>query len=141
MNSPYTRLSGTPSGQGFGSYALTHNRRFPTDLRADSLSIVPTMPPQSPGKSAQPGILQPNDLSSSASPGIVPLPVLCPASSPFQCMVFLSVIRAASSPFLCSTWHCSSSSTQPGIVPPTALRPALTPSSASDSIVPPFRMD
>ncbi|GFN76590.1 hypothetical protein PoB_000309600 [Plakobranchus ocellatus] len=35
------RLSGPPSGQGAGGRALTRDRRFPADLRAVSLAIVP----------------------------------------------------------------------------------------------------
>ncbi|GFO05937.1 hypothetical protein PoB_003244200 [Plakobranchus ocellatus] len=39
------RLSGPPSGQGAGGGARTRDRRFPADLRADSLATVPSTPP------------------------------------------------------------------------------------------------
>ncbi|GFN74334.1 hypothetical protein PoB_000084000 [Plakobranchus ocellatus] len=35
------RLSGPPSGQGACGGARTHDRRIPTDIRADSLATVP----------------------------------------------------------------------------------------------------
>ncbi|GFN99841.1 hypothetical protein PoB_002634700 [Plakobranchus ocellatus] len=35
------RLSGPPSGQGAGGWARTRDRKFPGDLRADSLTTVP----------------------------------------------------------------------------------------------------
>ncbi|GFO36903.1 hypothetical protein PoB_006340800 [Plakobranchus ocellatus] len=39
------RLSGPPSGQGVGGGARTRGRRFPADLRTDSLATVPSTPP------------------------------------------------------------------------------------------------
>ncbi|GFN98697.1 hypothetical protein PoB_002520300 [Plakobranchus ocellatus] len=38
------RLTGPPSGQGAGGGARTRDRRFPADLRADSLATVPPTP-------------------------------------------------------------------------------------------------
>ncbi|GFN75546.1 hypothetical protein PoB_000205200 [Plakobranchus ocellatus] len=40
------RLSGPPSGQGAGGGARTRDRRFPAELRADSLATVPPTPPE-----------------------------------------------------------------------------------------------
>ncbi|GFO29919.1 hypothetical protein PoB_005642400 [Plakobranchus ocellatus] len=39
------RLSGPPSGQGVGGGARTHDRRVLANLRADSLSNVPSNAP------------------------------------------------------------------------------------------------
>ncbi|GFN96328.1 hypothetical protein PoB_002283400 [Plakobranchus ocellatus] len=38
------RLSGPPSRQGVDVGSRTHDRRFPADLRADSLATVPSTP-------------------------------------------------------------------------------------------------
>ncbi|GFN89787.1 hypothetical protein PoB_001629300 [Plakobranchus ocellatus] len=40
------RLLGPPTGQGAGNGARTRDRRFPADLRADSLTTVPPTPDQ-----------------------------------------------------------------------------------------------
>ncbi|GFO21315.1 hypothetical protein PoB_004782000 [Plakobranchus ocellatus] len=40
------RFLGPPSGQGAGRGARTRDRRLPADLRADSLTTVPPMPPK-----------------------------------------------------------------------------------------------